>query len=302
MDNKFPLRASLLDLACGLLAFVVVVVTVFLPSRDPDIRPFIIVTFCSFFAAYWYRTRKLQGGTLLTGALVAMGGVGTALVLRGLRMALTDTTFMVCFLSAVGAAVALGFLLRLLIKGGHGRSAAALGFLSLAIVVVSAVILIPEWREQLAYRTVNRSVAPFSLRTQDGRTLTLENLKGHVVVLSFWATWCPPCQAELPQIGSVAKHYSADSRVVVLAVNTGTNGDTAEKAQAFLLKRQANVPWAMDSVDGSSDGPAAQSFGVTALPVFYILDARGTLRVIHSGFDASEDLRRSLSRQIDKLL
>jgi predicted metal-binding membrane protein len=69
MENNFPLRASLLDLALGLLAFVVVVVTVFLPSRDPDIRPFIIVTFCSFFAAYWYRTRKLHRGMLLTGAL-----------------------------------------------------------------------------------------------------------------------------------------------------------------------------------------------------------------------------------------
>jgi thiol-disulfide isomerase/thioredoxin len=217
-------------------------------------------------------------------------------------MALTDTTFMACFLSAVGIAVALGFLLRSLTKGGHGRLAAALGTLSLALVVLSAVILVPEWREHLAYRTVNRVVAPFSISTQDGRTFTSENLKGHVVVLSFWATWCPPCQAELPQIGSVAKRYSGDSRVVVLAVNTGTNGDTAEKAQAFLLKRRANVPWAMDSVDGSSDGPAAQSFGVTSLPVFYILDTMGTLRVIHSGFDASEDLGHSLPRQIDKLL
>jgi hypothetical protein len=58
----------------------------------------------------------------------------------------------------------------------------------------------------------------------------------------------------------------------------------------------------IDSIDGNAPGPAAKSFGVPSLPALYIVDTMGRLRSIHLGYEASEDLEASLSRQIDRLL
>jgi thiol-disulfide isomerase/thioredoxin len=300
MNGKFSFTANLLDLGWGVLAFAGIVLIVFVPSRDPDVRPFIIATFCSFLAAYSYRVTKSRN-IFTTGAFVAVGGIATALTLRALRMALTDTTFLVCYLSAVGSAIFVGFLLSLLRKSGRGGLAAGLAIVSLLVLLTSALRLVPDWINRRAYRTVFLAVAPFTLQTSGGKTISSKDFKGHVVVLSFWATWCPPCRAELPQIESVAQRYRGNSRVMVLAVNAGTNGDTAERARAYLGKRRIEVPWAIDLTGDSSFGPAATSLGTSPLPVLYILDSSGTVRVIHSGFDASEDLRSSLPKQIDRL-
>jgi thiol-disulfide isomerase/thioredoxin len=173
---------------------------------------------------------------------------------------------------------------------------------SLILVGISAFKVVPAWSENRAYSAVERSITPFAFETLAGQKISSNDLKGHVVVLSFWATWCGPCQAELPEIAAVARHYAGNPKVLVFAVDSGTEGDTLDKAKTYLTRKGLTLTGAIDSVDGESPGAAARSLKLSDLPVLYVLDPSGKLRVTHSGYDSSEDLQRSLSRQIDSLL
>jgi hypothetical protein len=113
-----------------------------------------------------------------------------------------------------------------------------------------------------------------------------------------------PCHAELPEIEKVQNRYRENPNVVILALDSGTGGDTPETAKAYLNKNKLSLTGAIDSVDGNGDtwGPAATSLGVKSLPALYILDRSGKLRTIHLGYDASEHFTELLSREIDWLL
>jgi hypothetical protein len=102
----------------------------------------------------------------------------------------------------------------------------------------------------------------------------------------------------------VQNRYRENPNVVILALDSGTGGDTPERARAYLDKRKLSLTGAIDSVDtnGDSWGPAATSLGVKSLPALYILDRSGKLRTIHLGYDASEHFTELLSREIDRLL
>jgi hypothetical protein len=103
-----------------------------------------------------------------------------------------------------------------------------------------------------------------------------------------------------------APKYRDNPNVLIFALNSGNHGETPGKAQAYLTKRNLMLNSAIDSFgvapDEDSWGPAAKSLGVTSLPELCIVDRSGKLRIIHLGFDSSEQLSKSLSRRIDELL
>jgi thiol-disulfide isomerase/thioredoxin len=163
---------------------------------------------------------------------------------------------------------------------------------------------IPEWTDRQAYQAVDREIVPFSVQTLAGTTLHSSEWKGRVVVLSFWATWCLPCSAELPEIQEVQNRYRDNRNVLFLALDSGTGGDTPDLARAYLEKSKLSPTGAIDSLDadGNSWGPAATSLGVKSLPALYILDRSGKLRAIHVGYDISEHFVELLSREVNRLL
>lgn len=234
--------------------------------------------------------------------LVLLGGIVPALALNITKVAMTSRPFVLAFLTVSISAAMVGVALRLLT--GRGKVAYALVLWSASLIAASAVALktIPDWMSSRAYRTVNRKIVPFRIQMLTGNSVTSESLKGRVVVLSLWATWCTPCKAELPQIQDVARRYSGNPKVLVIALDAGIGGDTVETAKAYLLKRNVKLEAAIDSANGESFAAATKSLDVHGIPVLYILDSTGRVRVIHSGYDASEDLKESLARQIDRLL
>lgn len=73
----------------------------------------------------------------------------------------------------------------------------------------------------------------------DGKTFTLSSLRGKVVFLNFWATWCPPCRAEMPSINTLYERFKNDKNVVFLTVDTDGN---YKKAKSFMKKQQYSLP------------------------------------------------------------
>ena len=126
------------------------------------------------------------------------------------------------------------------------------------------------------------SPAPdFQLKTLSGDEVTLADYAGDVVVVNFWATWCPPCRAEMPGIQTVYNTYK-DQGLTVLAVNAQEDEDTI---QAFLTETGFTFPILPDPY-----GQAIREYGVRSFPATFVIDRAGKIVTIHQGQIAPEDL------------
>jgi len=133
----------------------------------------------------------------------------------------------------------------------------------------------------------------FTLTTLDESTFTLSSLKGKVVVLDFWATWCGPCVRALPTVTSVTADY-ADKGVVFAAVNLR---EKPERVRKFMADKEWSFNVPMDT-----DGSIAQAYGVTGIPHSVIIDKQGIIRHIHVGFGGAKQYEAQLRAELDELI
>ena len=297
---------AVLDLVWGFIAFAGVLAVSFFTRQHQDIRSFLVATCVAFFVAALIRANPQRGRLGLTVLLVAIGGIVPVIMMNRWGIAFTARPFIVSFLLMSVCATILGMGIRWLKARAGTRYVAAVGCLSTVAILAAVFMVIPRWIESGAYRSVNQEISPISIETLTGRKLSSEDWKGRVVVLSFWATWCTPCQTELPEIAALQARYRDNPNVLIIALNSGNHGESPAKAQAYLNKKNLMLNPAIDSFgvapEEDSWGPAAKSLGVTSLPALYIVDRSGRLRIIHLGYDSSEQLSKSLSRRIDDLL
>ena len=143
-------------------------------------------------------------------------------------------------------------------------------------------------------RVVEEGKAPdFTLSDVSGKKVTLSELRGKVVVVEFWATWCPPCNDAVPEINKVYEKYK-DKNVQVLAIAVDEGGDVASKLNSFVKEHRANYPVLID------DKKVNVSYGVGNIPVAFIIDKEGKVAKKHIGF--MEELSERISRDIEALL
>ena len=114
---------------------------------------------------------------------------------------------------------------------------------------------------------VGKPAPDFSVKDSD-RSVALSDLRGKIVVLNFWATWCPPCVDEMPSL--VAMQAKMRDSVTVLAVSLDANEDTYHR---FLKDYKVNLLTVRDRDKKSSD-----LYGTFGYPETYIIDAKGVLR------------------------
>ena len=125
--------------------------------------------------------------------------------------------------------------------------------------------------------TEQGTAAPdFTLTDQYGVEHTLSQYRGRVVFLNFWATWCPPCRSEMPDIQKLYDAYGGpeEAEVVILAVATpGVGGEQdREGVTAFLEENQYTYPVAMDPT-----GQILSDYGITAFPTTFMIDPEGNI-------------------------
>ncbi len=125
-------------------------------------------------------------------------------------------------------------------------------------------------------------VAPdFTLELLAGGEVTLSNLRGKVVVVNLWASWCPPCRAEMP---AMQRLYEANSArgLEILAINT-TYQDSRTSAQEFINEHGLTFPIPIDQ-----SGAVARQYHLQALPTTFFIDHEGIIRQVVVGGPMSE--------------
>lgn len=113
------------------------------------------------------------------------------------------------------------------------------------------------------------SAPSFDADTLEGGRASLNDYKGKVVVLTFWATWCEPCKKEMPEIQAAYEKYKEEGLVVV-----GVNfGETKERAEPFVKQMGLSFPNLLDR-----RALIAERYGVVSLPVTFFIDREGIIR------------------------
>ena len=134
----------------------------------------------------------------------------------------------------------------------------------------------------------------FTLTDQDGNVHTLSDYKGKTVFLNFWATWCPPCRSEMPEIQKLYEEYGYnEGDLVVLGVaapNVGQEGDL-DSVTAFLTENEYTFPVVMDNM-----GTVTFTYGIRAYPTTFMISEDGSIYGYVEGA-LTEDLMRSIVEQ-----
>jgi cytochrome c biogenesis protein CcmG, thiol:disulfide interchange protein DsbE len=121
------------------------------------------------------------------------------------------------------------------------------------------------------------TLAPdFGLATTGGAAMHLSDLRGKVVLLNFWATWCPPCKAEMPDLNALYQEFGSDHRFVVLGIDLEESPDAVA---SFAREQDISFPLLLDR-DGEV---TSQRYNLRSLPTSMIIDREGKIRDTWSG-------------------
>ncbi len=136
-------------------------------------------------------------------------------------------------------------------------------------------------------------VPDIALTAIDGSHLRLADLAGHVVLVDFWASWCPPCRTSFPALDELYRDLHGRG-LDVLAVNVD---ERARDADAFLADHPREMPVFLDP-----KGHAAAAFHLEAMPTSFVIDRTGRIRYTHTGYTAAvaDAYRREIAALLEE--
>jgi len=141
--------------------------------------------------------------------------------------------------------------------------------LLLAGLLLLSVYACNERSESVAKAEIGKPAPDFTLKAVDGRTISLSSLRGKVVLVNFWATWCPPCREEMPSMEEMYRNY-APGGLEILAINVEEDGP--EVLPDFLKENPHTFPVLMDV-----EAKAQNSYGVFQFPETFVVDRNGII-------------------------
>lgn len=147
---------------------------------------------------------------------------------------------------------------------------------------------VPPAIEYVPTRLVGLTAPDFTLKTTSGQSVTLSQLRGQIVFLNFWATWCTPCQQEMPAFQQLISG-KIPGHATVFAVDTDPT-ETNDDITNFEAGLGVHIPAALD-VDGS----VSNAYQILAKPHTYIIDQQGTIRYEQMGALTPDDIRQYIA-------
>lgn len=180
--------------------------------------------------------------------------------------------------------------------------------LALIVVIVAVIALLPSGQESPAETQqteqeldettlvhVGNPAPDFTVEMFDGSTVTLSELRGKVVLLNFWATWCPPCREELTHVQTEIIDRFAGEPFLFLPVS---RGETRETVAAFREKTGYEFPMGLDPTQS-----IYKSYATNFIPRNFLIDADGRIAKVSIGYEEAEfaELIRTIQSTLEKL-
>jgi len=144
--------------------------------------------------------------------------------------------------------------------------------------------------------TVKPIPAPhWTLKDVNGKSVSADQFKGKVVVVDFWATWCPPCRAEMPGYVELQKKYEKDG-LVIIGMSVDAQGPGVVKT--FIAKNKINYQIVMADEDVQTAFGGAEP--ITSIPTTFIIDRSGQIRDRKVGSEATESFEERLVQVLNE--
>jgi len=158
-------------------------------------------------------------------------------------------------------------------------------------------------RAEIVAKMMNKKATEFALKDLSGAEISLTSLKGKIVVVDFWATWCGPCKASFPAMQKMVTKYKNDPNVVFLFVDTWETADNyKELVPKFIADNKYDFHVIYDTPKPNEKGKnvVVEQFGVNGIPTKFVVDKTGTIRFSSIGWSGSDDgLISELSTMIE---
>jgi thiol-disulfide isomerase/thioredoxin len=288
------LKRIVLDLIAGFCALAVCVATATAIHNISHFTLFLLFATALFLVAGLIRAIGSQSNPWLQGIVVSLGAAVPAFLVGRAVMALTANGVFWGFVLLVTIACGAGAQTQKLWHGPHRPRSIVLLLSFGAFVFLAGKFIIPRLLNNASEETMSKPAPEFHLTMLDGAPVASESLRGRVIVLDFWGTWCAACVAEMPVLAQTYKQYLGNKDVVFLAVNSEEADDTPDKIRTFVTTKHLDIPVALDTAG------MAKNMGVGALPSQILIDKGGNIR--WKGNVSESELQNKLTEHVDALL